>query len=322
MALQQLAAGWAAWAAQRLWLGGLGARLAACAGVAGGAIVLAAAALRQAAAGATPTPSWPAALFKAYSVLFRAPGAHITGESTLAASLVLHALFLFSLLVFAVLLAALTDALRQALAALRGHVRLPLRGHVLVLAPALSWTRAAPSLLRALGRAQADPRSRLWRRPVVLLAEQGDVDAAVAWLSRSRMQLFCRAGCPARPCDLAAVTAAAADTVIVLQPDGGGAAAEAAVASTVVGLAVARRAAAPAVSCGRCASLWPFVRRERTSAPDGGARIVVQASSGGRAGHDGDEGVLGFLQAAIAAGCGHSGRVQVARVLSPVMLGT
>lgn len=96
---------------------------------------------------------------------------------------------------------------------------LPLRDHVVV----LNWNQQALSLLKQLSHAQADSHSRLYKRPIVVLAEpsKSTLDSAVAAVFKGskHLRLFCRSGRPAKARDLELVAAEAADTVIVLHPD-------------------------------------------------------------------------------------------------------
>lgn len=57
--------------------------------------------------------SWGSSLFKIYGVLFRAPGAGVFSEETVAASLVLNIIFIFSLFVFAAFLGMISDEIKQ-----------------------------------------------------------------------------------------------------------------------------------------------------------------------------------------------------------------
>jgi hypothetical protein len=100
-----------------------------------------------------------------------------------------------------------------------GEVELPLRDHIVV----LHWNQQALSLLKQLSHAQADRHSRLYKRPIVVLAEpsKASLDSAVAAVFKGskHLRLFCRSGPPAKARDLERVAAEAADTVIVLHPD-------------------------------------------------------------------------------------------------------
>lgn len=94
---------------------------------------------------------------------------------------------------------------------------LRLKGHVLV----LNWSSQSISLLRQLSNAQADPGSRLYQRPVVILADhdKATVDAAISSVFKgTRLRVFFRRGLPTKARDLERVAAADADTVLVLQP--------------------------------------------------------------------------------------------------------
>jgi hypothetical protein len=57
--------------------------------------------------------SWSSSLFKTYGVLFRAPGVGVFAEETVAASLVLNVIFIFSLFVFAAFLGMISDEIKQ-----------------------------------------------------------------------------------------------------------------------------------------------------------------------------------------------------------------
>jgi hypothetical protein len=57
--------------------------------------------------------SWGSSLFKTYGVLFRAPGVGVFAEETVAASLVLNVIFIFSLFVFAAFLGMISDEIKQ-----------------------------------------------------------------------------------------------------------------------------------------------------------------------------------------------------------------
>jgi hypothetical protein len=99
-----------------------------------------------------------------------------------------------------------------------GDVRLPLKRHVVV----LNWNQQAISLLKQLHSTQADSSSRLYRRPIVVLADESKagLDAAVAAVFKgSQLRLFCRSGRPAKARDLEMVAAETADTVIILHPE-------------------------------------------------------------------------------------------------------
>jgi hypothetical protein len=90
----------------------------------------------------------------------------------------------------------------------------------------LNWNRQALSLLKQLSHAQADSHSRLYKRPIVVLAEPSKpvLDAAVAAVfkgsNRHQLRLFCRSGQPSQARDLERVAAEAAHAVILLHPDG------------------------------------------------------------------------------------------------------
>jgi hypothetical protein len=100
-----------------------------------------------------------------------------------------------------------------------GEVKLPLRNHIVV----LHWNQQALSLLKQLSHAQADRHSRLYQKPIVVLAEpsKASLDSAVAAVLKGskHLRLFYRSGPPAKARDLELVAAEAADTVIVLHPE-------------------------------------------------------------------------------------------------------
>eukprot|EP00878_Enallax_costatus_P031821 GHUV01034872.1.p1 GENE.GHUV01034872.1~~GHUV01034872.1.p1 ORF type:complete len:787 (+),score=252.04 GHUV01034872.1:587-2947(+) len=182
--------------------------------------------------------SWSCALFKSYGVLFRAPGFAVSNEPTLAASVVMNTLFIFGLFVFAVLIGMISDEIKQQIHAMRvGDVELRLRGHTLV----LNWNGLTLSLLRQLCHAQNDPKHRLYKRPVVVLADRprADMDLAVYTAMRGfKFEVFVRSGRPSKQQDLQRVAAHTAGTVLLLQPEpcSNEAAAEALKVTTLISL--------------------------------------------------------------------------------------
>ncbi|KAF6257467.1 hypothetical protein COO60DRAFT_1622239, partial [Scenedesmus sp. NREL 46B-D3] len=179
-----------------------------------------------------------ACLFKSYGVMFRAPGFVVSQEQTLAATLVLNTMFIFSVFVFATLMGLVGDEVKQSIQAMRnGDVPLQLRGHTLV----LNWNSLTLSLLRQLHHAQHDPKHCLYQRPVVVLADRpkAEMDAVVlATMKGLKFEVFLRSGRPSRQPDLQRVAAVSAGTVLLLQPEpcSSEAAAEALKATTLISL--------------------------------------------------------------------------------------
>lgn len=202
---------------------------------------------------------------------------------------------------------------------------LPLRNHILV----LNYNQTSLSVLKQLSSAQSDPRSRLFKRPVVVLAEQSkqSLDAAVAAAFKgTHLRVFCRSGRPSRARDLERVAAESASTVIVMQPDASTpAAADALKATALVSLSCLRERAmgrtqqqpSPASRvCSVAAGMWRWLARASGNSHLGGAssadssmRIVVQVERSSPSSAQQGEGVIGFLQCAMASSM-HSGTIQ------------
>jgi len=227
-----------------------------------------------------------------------------------------------------------------------GEVGLPLRGHVVV----LNWNQQSPSLLKQLSISQADPSSRLFRRPVVVLAEvpKPTMDAAVAAvLKGSKLRIFCRSGRPTRSRDLERVAAEADDTVIILQPEScsSQAAADALQATALVSLSCLQEradrhaaqqeaklgrglswqawlAAATSPGAGRVVSylakkLRAVIRLSvphcSSSSTGSSMQIVVQVQR--RPSSSPEDDVISFLQSTTASSL-HGGKIQQVQLLS------
>ncbi|WIA35393.1 hypothetical protein OEZ86_003839 [Tetradesmus obliquus] len=163
------------------------------------------------------------ALFTVYSVLYSVPGADITHASSRLATIVLNMIFLFGLLVFATILAMITEEVNSMLLDVRcGKAPLAMSGHILL----LNWNRQVPFLLDQLQQVQhgaAAGRHPFAGRPLVILADaaKDDIDAAVLSFMRHHKQLevHTRSGKPYRPEHLQRVSAATAAAVLVLHPE-------------------------------------------------------------------------------------------------------
>lgn len=230
-----------------------------------------------------------------------------------------------------------------------GEVKLPLKGHVVV----LNWNQQAISLLKQLHSTQADSSSRLYRRPIVVLADESraSLDAAVAAVFKgSQLRLFCRSGRPAKARDLEMVAVESADTVIILHPEScsSKAAADALKATALVSLTCLREralgrtpaskaqdsthaaallagmAAVTGAACNCTYSLLcavsaklggtqsrPASRVANRRGSSSSTRIVVQMASTPAGGDD----VIGFLQDA-AASSFNSSTIQQVQLLS------
>eukprot|EP00882_Tetradesmus_deserticola_P020668 GHRQ01022331.1.p2 GENE.GHRQ01022331.1~~GHRQ01022331.1.p2 ORF type:complete len:195 (+),score=92.63 GHRQ01022331.1:30-587(+) len=121
------------------------------------------------------------ALFTVYSVLYSVPGADITHAASRLATVVLNLIFLFGLLVFATILAMITEEVNSMLLDVRsGRAPLAMSGHILL----LNWNQQVPFLLDQLRQVQgaaAAGRHPFAGRPLVILADaaKDDMDAAV-----------------------------------------------------------------------------------------------------------------------------------------------
>lgn len=204
-----------------------------------------------------------------------------------------------------------------------GEVKLPLHNHIVV----LNWNQQSISLLKQLSNAQSDPRCRLYKRPVVVLAEPSKaiMDARVAAAFKgSKLHVFCRSGKPARPGDLERVAAEAADTVIILQPDSSSqAAAEALKATALVSLTCLREQTRSQISArpsstSSSAGMWRAMasrlrgRLSSQDAVDGNMRIVVQVLHPSNSQPDD---VINFLQTSTATSM-YSSKIQQVQLLS------
>lgn len=110
--------GWLSYSFQRVSLAGVYTRLLFLSGVSF-INVLIGAGLYRVVSGQT----WGTSLYKAYGVLFRAPGIGVFSEETAAAAVVLNILFLFSLFVFAFLIGMISDEFKQQVCAILPHGR-------------------------------------------------------------------------------------------------------------------------------------------------------------------------------------------------------
>lgn len=185
----------------------------------------------------------PHGLFKVYGVLYRAPGAKVTEETSWLAALVMNIVFLLGLFTFAVVLGIISEEIKTQVRDVKlGNYPILAQSHTLV----LGWNSAAVPLLRQMAIAKArvpkptvfdslglvGPKARKGARvklqpafdgPVVILADHSKeaMDAAVTSALRHQrhLQVLTREGAPHYLRDLEGVSAGQARTVIILQPD-------------------------------------------------------------------------------------------------------
>ncbi|KAI8468394.1 MAG: hypothetical protein J3K34DRAFT_522950 [Monoraphidium minutum] len=304
----------AASSAQRLSGAGLGAKLLALAGLAAANIAAGAAAYRLATG-----DDWPSSLFTIYGVLLRAPGFTVRGAPNNAGTLVLNAVLIYSVFVFAIVLGAGIEEVKARFSAVRdGEVGLRLQQHVLV----LNWSPLAVPLLRQLAAARLDPASPLHRRPVVLLADapKPALDGQLAEaLKGAKLELYARSGQPWRLGDLQRVCAPDAAVILLLEPLPPAAGAPAPAAAAAAGAAAAAAAAAAGLAgggdprspepTGGGAGAAPPLAPAGSVAGGGGAAAALAAAAdaalgpdgGGGGGGDGDQRQQALKAAALMA---------------------
>jgi len=186
----------------------------------------------------------PHGLFKVYGVLYRAPGAKVTEETSWLAGLIMNIVFLLGLFTFAVVLGIISEEIKTQVRDVKsGNYAILAQEHTLV----LGWNSAAVPLLRQIALAKhnvpkpgafenlglggpANKKSTarmcmapVFEGPVVILADHPKeaMDAAVAGAlcHQKHLQVLTREGAPHFLRDLEGVSAGQAKTVIVLQPD-------------------------------------------------------------------------------------------------------
>lgn len=160
-------------------------------------------------------------LFKVYAVLYRAPGAKVTEETTLAAALLMNLIFLCGLFTFAVVLGFVSEEIKSQLRSVKaGNYAVVAQGHTLV----LNWNPQLVPLLKQMSLAKSHQIKAALHdnKPIVILAERDKLvmDAELASILREhKIKVITREGAPHFVKDLASVSAGQAKTIIVLNPD-------------------------------------------------------------------------------------------------------
>ncbi|DBB16525.1 TPA: hypothetical protein ACH3X3_014790 [Trebouxia sp. C0006] len=159
-------------------------------------------------------------LFKVYAVLYRAPGAKVTEETTLPAALLMNLIFLCGLFTFAVVLGFVSEEIKSQLRSVKaGNYAVIAQDHTLV----LNWNPQLVPLLKQMSLAKTHQiKAVLHDKPVVILAERDKLvmDAELGSILREcKIKVITREGAPHFVKDLAGVSAGQAKTIIVLNPD-------------------------------------------------------------------------------------------------------
>ncbi|KAG1676953.1 hypothetical protein FOA52_014829 [Chlamydomonas sp. UWO 241] len=164
--------------------------------------------------GVTGAP-WALAYTHVYNALYNAPGADMTMEQTLAATVVINTTYVTGVLVFAVLLGMVGDEIATQVQSLRsgkGPVRL--HEHILL----LNWNSGSVEVLSQLAHAGRIPNHPMHNRPLVVLAsdDKEEMEEAIAHLRVSDPSLELH---PYEVKDLKLVSAADAAYVILMYPE-------------------------------------------------------------------------------------------------------
>ncbi|KAL3151949.1 hypothetical protein ABBQ32_001075 [Trebouxia sp. C0010 RCD-2024] len=159
-------------------------------------------------------------LFKVYAVLYRAPGAKVTEETTLPAALLMNLIFLCGLFTFAVVLGFVSEEIKSQLRSVKaGNYAVIAQDHTVV----LNWNPQLVPLLKQMALAKSHQINHvMYDKPIVILAERDKLamDAELEFILRgSKIKVITREGAPHFLKDLSTVSAGQARTIVVLNPD-------------------------------------------------------------------------------------------------------
>lgn len=168
----------------------------------------------------TSGESLQVSLFKVYAVLYRAPGAKVTEETTLPAALLMNLIFLCGLFTFAVVLGFVSEEIKSQLRSVKsGNYAVVAQGHTVV----LNWNSQLMPLLKQMSLAKSHQiKAIMYDKPIVILAERDKLgmDAELESILREcKIKVITREGAPHFLRDLCSVSAGQARTIVVLNPE-------------------------------------------------------------------------------------------------------